>query len=71
MESIKLGINQIVTALESDSIRNDQAVKKVARSIVSKIKEMENRGDICRNSIYIQIAKVKPNFFTTSCRNIP
>lgn len=55
-----LGID--VTALESDSTENDEAVKKVASSIVSKIIEMKKRRAICKSRINIQITKLSPTF---------
>lgn len=38
-----LGINETITAYESDDIENDKASKKVASSIMFEIKEMKKR----------------------------
>lgn len=38
-----LGINETITAYESDDIENDKASKKVASSIIFEIKEMKKR----------------------------
>ena len=54
-----LGMNETATALESDGIENNEAVKKVASLIVSEVKEMDKRKDSYRSRISIQIAKEK------------